>query len=663
MSERPELVVDLGTATSSAALVVGDSARLLQEGASDSWAWPSAVCAGEDGLLVGTAAVILGRGNAEAFRSGLTQDLGEPRVLLAGEPHAPQDLIAHLLRALRTRAQQVLGSADLDRLVLVSPTEFRPGDPRLRLLVDAGELAGFEEVELLDEAVAAASAKYEGEELVPGDLVLVHDIGAGFTASLVRLSADGGHEVLAVAHRPDLGGDQVDRLLFAHLAAGLGDTHEVGRELMEFTRGLKHRVAGADSPQDYFRPLKRLVGLDRAELERLTAPLQEKMAAVVGELLAAHVSRSSPLRAALVVGGGHRLPWFAERLRAKLRVPVLATADPASAVVLGAARSVATASERGGGPREESGQLPVGWQLPGEVATVTRLAVRAGQDYAPDQVLLVARLPRGGLRYLRAGDQPGSVAAWHVRPGDTIVSDQWLLTSGPLLGNPPETGEQPTAPGGFAAHAPEEPSRRRFPPVVATALAVAAIAVPIALFVHFRDNTGSGGSSSSSSSPTTSDSSSSASSSSSYSSSYNYSYSPTYTSTTTTTTTSSSSPSSSARSSLFGSLSNDSGVQWSTCYQFSLLNASAADYSIACGSQSPSLGTQIGFAKFSSSSEFSDYFTAHKGHVGSSADSCTGRTSPAPGTTATPPSAPRSATRPAAPTGSPGATPARGPSR
>ena len=80
----------------------------------------------------------------------------------------------------------------------------------------AGELAGFEVVELLHEPTAAAMyySWHEGH----GDATyLVYDLGGGtFDVSLIRRRL-GDYEVLAVSGDPFLGGDDFDRLLATHL--------------------------------------------------------------------------------------------------------------------------------------------------------------------------------------------------------------------------------------------------------------------------------------------------------------------------------------------------------------------------------------------------------------------------------------------------------------
>src|SRR5262249_31839202 len=80
----------------------------------------------------------------------------------------------------------------------------------------AGELAGFEVVELLHEPTAAA-IYYSWVEHHGDAVYLVYDLGGGtFDVSIIRRRLDD-YEVLSVSGDPFLGGDDFDRLLATHL--------------------------------------------------------------------------------------------------------------------------------------------------------------------------------------------------------------------------------------------------------------------------------------------------------------------------------------------------------------------------------------------------------------------------------------------------------------
>ncbi|MFB9184672.1 Hsp70 family protein [Dactylosporangium sucinum] len=140
------------------------------------------------------------------------KDAEQDATVPLGDGHyAPGDLVA-VLRAVAGRAEPA------DRLVLTVPASYGHGDARSHRMVAAGEAAGFAEVELLPEPVAAALGPISGAPFAAGDLVLVYDFGGGtFDAALVRFGDNGTHEVLGHAALNDCGGRDVDALIARHL--------------------------------------------------------------------------------------------------------------------------------------------------------------------------------------------------------------------------------------------------------------------------------------------------------------------------------------------------------------------------------------------------------------------------------------------------------------
>ena len=153
-----------------------------------------------------------------------------------------EDLVAMLLRVLRTRAEAAAGTV-LDEVVLGRPAVFST-EPRLdamaqeRLRAAAG-LAGFEKIRFVIEPIAAALA-YEAR-LGHDELALVADFGAGTSdLTLMRL---GPSRRGRADRRPDVvastgvyvGGDKFDAAIMKHKLLrhfGAGTTYrETGQRL------------------------------------------------------------------------------------------------------------------------------------------------------------------------------------------------------------------------------------------------------------------------------------------------------------------------------------------------------------------------------------------------------------------------------------------------
>ncbi|WP_433202781.1 Hsp70 family protein [Dactylosporangium sp. CS-047395] len=437
------LVVDFGTSSSSAALVVaGQPVRLIKEPASGLYNWPSAVCRTGDALLVGTVAERRKRADPAAYRAEFKRDLGETAPIPLGEAdYRPEELVAAVLRVFGERAAELHGGS-VPRLLLTVPASYGPGDPRRDVMIGAGEAAGFAEVELAPEPVAAALAPLSGAPFADGDLVLVYDFGGGtFDAALVRF-AGGRHEVLGHAALDDCGGRDIDALISAHLherggeelAGALGTTAlaaparlRLGLQVREFVRGVKHQLSDAEDVEDYLTPLAPPYQLHQRELAELIAPLVARTVACSMGLLAAGGVRAADLTAVLLTGGTCRTPAVAAAVERGIGRPVRRTEDPDLAVTQGAAALAARAGDRALDPvPPPAGATPLRWdEISGRLV---RWLVGPGEEYAAGAPLGVVRLDGLALVRLCAPDRPGRLVAVHATPGSTVAAGDWLVT-------------------------------------------------------------------------------------------------------------------------------------------------------------------------------------------------------------------------------------------
>jgi molecular chaperone DnaK len=205
--------IDLGTTNSEvAALVHGHVQVLASDGEQ---IMPSVVGFSPDGrLLVGTPArnqyVLYPERTVRSIKRLMGSD---QRVALGEQTYTPPEISAMILRALKTRAETVLG-APVSKAVITVPAYF--SDAQRQATRDAGQIAGLEVVRILNEPTAAAlayGADRQGERTI-----LVYDLGGGtFDVSLVQVHDDI-TEVLASHGNNHLGGDDFDQLLldFVH---------------------------------------------------------------------------------------------------------------------------------------------------------------------------------------------------------------------------------------------------------------------------------------------------------------------------------------------------------------------------------------------------------------------------------------------------------------
>ncbi|MET7396854.1 Hsp70 family protein [Dactylosporangium sp. NPDC005572] len=470
--DGPILVVDFGTSTSAAALVSDRGVRLLKESGSGSYSWPSAVSLRDGQLLVGTAAERRKRADPPGYRAEFKRDLGQSAPVPLGEQlFAVRDLVAAMLAAFARHAADLHGGP-VDRLLLTVPASYGDGDPRRAVMLEAGALAGFEEVELLAEPVAASLAPVAGAGFGPGDLVLVYDFGGGtFDTALVRFGAQG-FAVAGHAALDDAGGRDIDALLSAHvLAIGGPDLSaslvpaegdrltrmRLAMQLGDFVRAAKHQLTDDTEVEDHVTAVAPALLLRRAELESLTAGVLARTVDCCRELLGRCGVRPAELTAVLVVGGTSRMPAVADAVGAAFGRPVRRPEDPDLAVVEGAAVLAGRDAPAGLDPEVKvPGRDELRWALPGGGRLVRTLAA-AGQRFAPAASLAVARDGTGTRWRLLAPPYDGVLTGWATGPDRPVAAGQWLAATGPapgvryLLDEPQLVTELPGLGGAYLA--------------------------------------------------------------------------------------------------------------------------------------------------------------------------------------------------------------------
>src|SRR4051812_34886087 len=133
---------------------------------------------------------------------------GDAWVRVHGQPISPQEVAAHVLRAVRKIAEDQLGEP-ITRAVVTVPAYF--DDAQRQATRDAGQIAGLDVVRILNEPTAAALA-YGAHRVQAGRrLIAVFDLGGG-TFDISIMSVENGiFEVVATGGDTALGGEDWDR--------------------------------------------------------------------------------------------------------------------------------------------------------------------------------------------------------------------------------------------------------------------------------------------------------------------------------------------------------------------------------------------------------------------------------------------------------------------
>ncbi len=340
--------IDLGTTNSLVAIVENGRPRVLSRG--DERLIPSVVGLADDGqIIVGQAALNQYVLAPERTIRSVKRKMGtDERVRLGAQEYTPEEISAHILRHLKTLAEEALGDT-VERAVITVPAFFNDGQ---RLATKrAGELAGLEVLRIINEPTAAALAY--GLEQQADQYLLVYDLGGGtFDVSVIEQQGEV-MEVRASHGNVHLGGDDFDERLLQHLIAHLSNEHPYDfkadrRALARLTRAAE-RAKMALSAAPYARAAEEFLArydgqiahldceVSRAEFEKMIDDLLQSTLTSINTALKEAQLDATKINRVLLVGGSTRIPRVAELIREHLFLDPAQEINPDEAVALGAA--------------------------------------------------------------------------------------------------------------------------------------------------------------------------------------------------------------------------------------------------------------------------------------------------------------------------------------
>lgn len=213
--------IDLGTTNSEVAVVDDGQSRVLP-GADGDLLLPSCVGLDEAGnLVIGREALRQYAAAPERTVRSIKRWMGTDHTTTLGDrDYRPEEISALILKALKQRAETALGEP-VSQAVITVPAYFT--DAQRQATKTAGELAGLEVLQIINEPTAAALAyDIRSEET---ERLLVYDLGGGtFDVSIVEVTGEV-TEVLASHGNNRLGGDDFDRRLQLHLGDRFRQVH------------------------------------------------------------------------------------------------------------------------------------------------------------------------------------------------------------------------------------------------------------------------------------------------------------------------------------------------------------------------------------------------------------------------------------------------------
>lgn len=366
MSSRINFGIDLGTTNSAIARYHLEAVELVRNPSGLRQLLPSVVAKRGDRIIVGEKArEWLKRDSSRVFsafkrKMGTTHSFHTP----AGETFSPEQLSAYVLQELKQflPVEEQPGAA-----VITIPASF--DSVQAQATIRAGELAGFSEVRLLQEPIAASLAyanKGGKDELLEGQW-LVYDLGGGtFDVALVRIQEG---EMNVVDHEGDnfLGGTDIDleivmkillpelhaRGNFEHLDTELrtdsGRYQGLLQKLMLLAEDAKIELSSREATElelelkdEDGKSIDLFLTITQAHLEPILTPLVDRTVKLVNQVFERNHLKADSLNTILLVGGTTYIPFVREQLAQQLGLSVSTDVDPTTVVAVGAAHYAST---------------------------------------------------------------------------------------------------------------------------------------------------------------------------------------------------------------------------------------------------------------------------------------------------------------------------------
>ncbi len=366
------LGIDLGTTNSAMAVMEGSEPEILVNAEGDRTT-PSVEGFRKDGeRVVGKAAKNQAVTNPENTVSSVKRFIGrsydetpEERktvsyklqkgkdgravVDIDGKDYTPEEISAMVLQKLKNDAEKQLGSP-VTQAVITVPAYFN--DAQRQATKDAGKIAGLEVLRIINEPSAAALA-YGLDKTNKYEKILVFDLGGGtFDVSILELG-DGVFEVASTAGDNHLGGDDWDQRIIDWMADKF--QAENGIDLRQDKMALQRLKEAAEKAKmelssttqaninlpfitaDASGPKHLDYTLTRAEFERITKDLLDRVKKPVEQALKDAGLKTGDIDEVILVGGSTRMPAVQDLVKKLTGKEPNMSVNPDEVVAMGAA--------------------------------------------------------------------------------------------------------------------------------------------------------------------------------------------------------------------------------------------------------------------------------------------------------------------------------------
>lgn len=347
--------IDLGTSNSAASVMEGGRPVIIPsaEGTTvgGGKAFPSYVAFTKDGQrLVGEPARRQAAINPEGTIQAAKRKMGTDHVYkVFGKEYTPQQISAFILQKIKEDAEAYLGQK-VDEAVITCPAYF--DDNQRQATKDAGEIAGLKVIRIINEPTAACLA-YGLEKTKKEHKIMVFDLGGGTLDVTIMEMAEGVFEVKSTSGDTQLGGTDMDNILFNYIADQF--KKETGLDLRKDKMAIQRVREAAEKAKielsstlttdinlpyvtaDSTGPKHLTMPLTRAKLEELISPIVDKCKGPLERALSDAKVTPKDIDKIIMVGGPTRMPIVQKFLEDYVGKKLERGVDPMECVAMGAA--------------------------------------------------------------------------------------------------------------------------------------------------------------------------------------------------------------------------------------------------------------------------------------------------------------------------------------
>ena len=353
MSEEFSIGIDLGTTYSCLAYIDDNNEPVVERNYEHEDTTPSVILFNDVGeKLVGSSAKdMFLMYSSDRFVLDIKRKMGtDYSVDIDGIRYTPPTLSGLILRKLLKDFEENHGldEGSVKSAVITVPAYF--GQEEREATVNAGRIAGLEEVTLLNEPTAAAICFGFGNNQGGPKKVLVYDLGGG-TFDVTVLQIDGkSFTAIATDGQRLMGGKDWDAALkqiiigkIAEMSGLSEDEIEADNDIMEAlvldSEDLKKRLSTSESTRGTMTIGGRKVTytVTREEFEDATRHLIDSTADTVEEVLNSKNLTVGDIDAFLLVGGSSRMPQVKSVISARFPGANIKIYDPDQSIAKGAA--------------------------------------------------------------------------------------------------------------------------------------------------------------------------------------------------------------------------------------------------------------------------------------------------------------------------------------